>query len=250
MKFLAAALVINIALFTKLVDAQTLKIATEGSYPPFSYIDSNNELQGFDVDISHALCEKMNIKCSITTQDFEGMIPGLLAKKYDSIIASVALTQERLQKIDFTDPYYSTALAIIVTKGSTIKEISAKAFKGKNLGVQSNTTQAAYAEDHYAFQGVNVKLYPSTVEVNRDLLNHRLDMVILDKLHALTWLKNEGKYCCKLLGTLKDTHFPIAIALRKNDDDLKDKFNKAIKEIRVDGTYEKIMRKYFTFDIY
>ncbi|VEJ45069.1 transporter substrate-binding domain-containing protein [Bartonella vinsonii] len=250
MKLLAVALIVSTILFSPSANAQTLKIANEGSYPPFSYIDSNNKLQGFDIDISYALCQKMNVKCILITQDFEGMIPGLLAKKYDAIIASLALTQERLQKIDFTDPYYNTELAIIVSKDSEIKEISTEAFKGKNLGVQSNTTQAAYAEDHYASEGANIKLYPTIIEVNRDLLSHRLDAVIVDKLKALNWLKNEGKDCCQLLGTLEETKFPIAIALRQNNNDLKNKFNKAIKEIRLDGTYDKIMKKYFSFDLY
>ncbi|WP_208433067.1 transporter substrate-binding domain-containing protein [Bartonella taylorii] len=250
MKLLAVTLIISATFFSQFTNAQTLKIASDASYPPFSYIDSNNELKGFDIDISYALCKKMNVECTLITQNFEGMIPGLLARKYDAIISSLAPTQERLQKIDFTDPYYNTALAVIVTKDSGIKEISAKAFKGKNLGVQSNTTQAAYVEDHYAPEGANIKLYPTTIEVNRDLLSRRLDLVIFDKLKALDWLNNEGKDCCQLLGILEETNFPIAIALRQNNNELKDKFNEAIREIRLDGTYEKIMKKYFTFDIY
>ncbi|WP_375650115.1 transporter substrate-binding domain-containing protein [Bartonella sp. OT172YNZD] len=249
MKLLAGALIISSTLFTLSTNSQTLKIASDASYPPFSYIDSNNELQGFDIDISYALCKKMNVECTIVTQDFEGMIPGLLAKKYDAIVSSLSPTKERLQKIDFTDPYYNTELAVIVTKNSGIKEISTQDFRGKNLGVQSNTTQAAYAEDHYASEGVNIKLYPTAIEVNRDLLSHRLDIIIFDKLKALNWLENEGKNCCLLLGTLEETNFPVAIALRQNNNDLKNSFNKAIEEIRTDGTYKKIMRKYFTFDI-
>ncbi|WP_455474668.1 transporter substrate-binding domain-containing protein [Bartonella sp. B30(2025)] len=250
MKLIPLALIISATLFVPLTHAKTLKIASEGSYPPFSYIDSNNELHGFDIDISHALCKEMKAECIITTQDFDGIIPGLLAKKYDAIIASLAPTRERLKKIDFTDAYYDTALAVIVTKDSGIKEISKEAFKGKNLGVQSNTTQAAYAEDHYAFEGVNIKFYPTTIEVSRDLLSHRLDAIILDKLQALNWLKNEGKGCCELLETLQETRSPIAIGIRKNNEDLKNKFNEAIKKIREDKTYDKIMKKYFTFDIY
>ncbi|WP_455475541.1 transporter substrate-binding domain-containing protein [Bartonella sp. B17] len=250
MKLLAAALITIATLFIQLADAKTLKIASEGSYPPFSYIDSNNELHGFDIDICYALCKKMNVECTITLQDFDGLIPGLITKKYDAIIASLAPTPERLQKIDFTNAYYHTALAVIVTKDSGIKEISAKAFKGKNLGVQSNTTQAAYAEDHYAPEGVNIKLYPTTIEVSRDLLSHRLDGIILDQMQALNWLETEGKDCCQLLGTLQETKSPIAIGIRQNDNDLKNRLNEAIKEIRSDKTYDKIMKKYFTFDIY
>ncbi|UTO28839.1 transporter substrate-binding domain-containing protein [Bartonella harrusi] len=250
MKLLTIALIISATFFNQSANAQTLKIASDASYPPFSYIDSNNKLQGFDIDISYALCKKMNVECTLITQNFEGMIPGLLAKKYDAIISSLAPTKERLQKIDFTDPYYHTALAVIVSKDSEIKEVSAETFKGKNLGVQSNTTQAAYAEDHYAPEGANIKLYPTIIEVNRDLLSRRLDVIIVDKIQALNWLENEGKDCCQLLGTLEEAKFPIAIALRQNNHDLKNKFNKAIKEIRLDGTYDNIMKKYFTVDIY
>ncbi|WP_019220369.1 transporter substrate-binding domain-containing protein [Bartonella senegalensis] len=250
MKLLAVVLITSATLFAQLANAKTLKIASDASYPPFSYVNSNNELQGFDIDISYALCKKMNVECTIVTQDFEGMIPGLLAKKYDAIISSLAPTEERLQKIDFTDAYYSTELVVIVHKDSGIKEISAEAFKGKNLGVQSNTTQAAYAEDHYASEGANIKLYPTAIEVKRDLLSRRLDVVITDKLAAVNWLENEEKDCCQLLGNLEKTKLPIAIAIRKNNNDLKNKFNEAIKGIREDGTYDKIMKKYFTFDIY
>ncbi|AQX18247.1 MULTISPECIES: transporter substrate-binding domain-containing protein [unclassified Bartonella] len=250
MKLLAAAFIISATLFSQFVNAKTLTIATEGSYPPFNYIDSNNKLHGFDIDITHALCKKMKIECVITIQDFDGIILGLLAKKYDAIIASLSPTQERLKKIDFTDAYYSTELAAIVPKDSQIKEISVEAFKGKNLGVQLNTTQAIYAENHYASKGVNIKLYPTTKEVIRDLLSNRLDVVILDKLQILDWFKHKGKDCCHFLGSIEGTELPIAIAIRQNNDDLKNQFNKAIKEIRNDGTYDKITKKYFQIDIY
>ncbi|CBI76547.1 ABC transporter, periplasmic amino acid-binding protein [Bartonella clarridgeiae 73] len=250
MKLLAIALIISATLFAQLVNAKTLKIATEGSYPPFSYIDSNNKLHGFDIDITYALCKKMKVECVITLQDFDGIILGLLAQKYDAIIASLSPTQERLKKIDFTDAYYNTELAAIVPKDSKIKEISVEAFKGKNLGVQSNTTQAIYAENHYASKGVNIKLYPTSKEVTRDLLSKRLDIVILDKLQILDWFKNKGKGCCRFLGSIEGTQLPIAIAIRKNNDILKNQFNEAIKAIRADGTHDEITKKYFSIDIY
>ncbi|AGF74436.1 amino acid ABC transporter, periplasmic amino acid-binding protein [Bartonella australis AUST/NH1] len=250
MKLLIAALVTSMMLPFQLANAETLKIASEGSYPPFSYIDSNNKLRGFDIDISYALCEKMKVECTVSIQDFDGIIPGLLAKKYDAVVASLTPTRERLQKIDFTDSYYNTTSAVVILKDSEIKKISAEAFKGKNLGVQSNTIQAMYAEDNYASKGVTVKLYPTTIDVNRDLLSRRLDAVVLDKLQALNWLENDGKDCCLLLGDLEEAKTPVAIGIRKNNDDLKEKFNKAIKEIRADGTYDEIMKKYFKINIY
>lgn len=250
MKLFATSLFLGGLIVSFSAQAETLTIATEGAYPPFSYVDSNNTLHGFDVDIANALCEKMKVECKIVAQDWDGIIPGLLAKKYDAIVASMVPTPERKQKVDFTNRYYTTTLAIAVSKDSDIKDVSAASLKNKNLGAQSGATQAIYAEDNYAPEGVNLKLYPTPDEANSDLLNHRLDAVIHDKFPLLTWLDNEGKDCCKLLGEIEGTKEPISIAIRKNSDELKERFNKAIDEIRADGTYAKIVQKYFKSDIY
>ncbi len=250
MKLFATSLFLGGLIVSFSAQAETLTIATEGAYPPFSYVDSNNTLHGFDVDIANALCEKMKVECKVVAQDWDGIIPGLLAKKYDAIVASMVPTPERKQKVDFTNRYYTTTLAIAVPKDSDIKDVSAASLKNKNLGAQSGATQAIYAEDNYAPEGVNLKLYPTPDEANSDLLNHRLDAVIHDKFPLLTWLDNEGKDCCKLLGEIEGTKEPISIAIRKNSDELKERFNKAIDEIRADGTYAKIVQKYFKSDIY
>ena len=250
MKLFATSLFLGGLVVSFSAQAETLTIATEGAYPPFSYVDSNNTLHGFDVDIANALCEKMKVECKVVAQDWDGIIPGLLAKKYDAIVASMVPTPERKQKVDFTNRYYTTTLAIAVPKDSDIKDVSAASLKNKNLGAQSGATQAIYAEDNYAPEGVNLKLYPTPDEANSDLLNHRLDAVIHDKFPLLTWLDNEGKDCCKLLGEIEGTKEPISIAIRKNSDELKERFNKAIDEIRADGTYAKIVQKYFKSDIY
>lgn len=250
MKLFATSLFLGGLIVSFSAQAETLTIATEGAYPPFSYVDSNNTLHGFDVDIANALCEKMKVECKVVSQDWDGIIPGLLAKKYDAIVASMVPTPERKQKVDFTNRYYTTTLAIAVPKDSDIKDVSAASLKNKNLGAQSGATQAIYAEDNYAPEGVNLKLYPTPDEANSDLLNHRLDAVIHDKFPLLTWLDNEGKDCCKLLGEIEGTKEPISIAIRKNSDELKERFNKAIDEIRADGTYAKIVQKYFKSDIY
>ncbi|MCT6871421.1 MAG: transporter substrate-binding domain-containing protein [Bartonella sp.] len=250
MKLFATSLFLGGLIVSFSAQAETLTIATEGAYPPFSYVDSNNTLHGFDIDIANALCEKMKVECKVVAQDWDGIIPGLLAKKYDAIVASMVPTPERKQKVDFTNRYYTTTLAIAVPKDSDIKDVSAASLKNKNLGAQSGATQAIYAEDNYVPEGANLKLYPTPDEANSDLLNHRLDAVIHDKFPLLTWLDNEGKDCCKLLGEIEGTKEPISIAIRKNSDELKERFNKAIDEIRADGTYAKIVQKYFKSDIY
>lgn len=250
MKILTAGFVLGSLIMSFSAQADELRIATEGAYPPFNYVDSNNNLHGFDVDIAYALCEKMQAQCTVVAQDWDGIIPGLLAKKYDAIIASMAPSAEREQKVDFTNRYYTTTLAIAVPKDSDITEISAQSLKDKSIGAQAGTAQAIYAEDHFVPEGTDLKLYPTAVEADSDLSNNRLDAIIHDKFPLLAWLEKEGKDCCKLLGEVEGTQSPISIAIRKNSDDLKNRFNKAIDEIRADGTYDKIAKKYFNADIY
>ena len=238
---------------TSLASAQGKKeivIASEGAYPPFNVMDSNNKLQGFDIDIANALCEKMQVKCTIVAQDWDGMIPALLAKKFDAVVASMTITEERKKQIDFTDRYYRTPLSVAVAKDSPIKDTTPASMKGKSVGAQSSTTQSIYAEDVYGKAGADAKLYPTQDEANADLANGRLDASVADKFVLVEWLKNTGKDCCKLLGDIEGTTSEAGIAIRKEDKELKEKFNKAIKDIVADGTYKKIQAKYFEFDIY
>ncbi|OLP58278.1 amino acid ABC transporter [Xaviernesmea oryzae] len=235
---------------TQLAQAQdTITIATEGAYPPFNYVDTDGSLKGLDVDIANALCDEMKAKCKIVSQEWDGMIPALTAKKFDAIIASMSITEERKKKIDFSKKYYSQPLSIGVPKDSTITGVTPEALKGKAIGAQGSTTQADYAEDHYGKAGAEVKLYPSNDEATADLQNGRLDALITDKFVLVDFLNKAGKDCCKLLGDVPDTQTEVGIGLRQGDP-LKEKFNAAIDAIVKNGTYTKITRKYFPFDIY
>lgn len=229
--------------------AETLKIATEGAYPPFNYVDSKNQLHGFDVDIAKALCEQMKVECSVVAQDWEGIIPALMAKKYDAVVASMINTEERRKKIAFTNHYYKTPLSVAVAKDSEITDAQTD-FKGYTVGAQSSSTQAIYAEDVYGKAGADVKLYPTLDEANADLAAGRLDGVIADKFPLLEWLGKSGKDCCKVLGDVKGTTADASIAVRKEDDALRERLNKALDEIVANGTYQKIAAQYFDFDIY
>ncbi|WP_394890498.1 transporter substrate-binding domain-containing protein [Mesorhizobium sp. AaZ16] len=124
------------------------KIAVEGVYPPFNYIDKG-ELTGFDVEIGKALCAQAKLECEFVTQDWDGMIPGLLASKYDAIISSMSITEERKKKVDFTAKYYNTPAHFMAAKSAAIKDVSPKALAGKTIGVQGSTTQAAFLETNY-----------------------------------------------------------------------------------------------------
>jgi polar amino acid transport system substrate-binding protein len=228
----------------------TIRIATEGAYPPFNFVDADGSLKGLDVDMAKALCDQMKAKCTIVAQDWDGIIPGLLAKKYDAIIASMSITEERKKQIDFTNKYYTTPLAVAVPKDSALKGVTVEDMKGKTIGAQASTTQADYTSDVYAKAGAEAKLYPTQDEAVVDLQNGRLDALVSDKFVVVDWLNKAGKDCCKLLGDVPGTETEAGIGIRQGEDALKEKFNKAIDALVADGTYAKITRKYFPFDIY
>ena len=129
--------------------AGDLTIGTEGAYPPFNYIESDGTIAGFDVDIAMELCKRMEVECDVVAQDWDGIIPGLLANKYDVIVASMFITEERKKQVDFTDPYYLAAMTHVAPKDSGITEFTNESLAGKIIGAQSGTTQADYAEATY-----------------------------------------------------------------------------------------------------
>lgn len=250
----AVAIVASLAGFAGSASAKDwkeIRIATEGTYPPFSYIE-NGKLTGFDVDIAEALCAKIQAKCEVVSQEWDGMIPGLMSGKYDAIVASMAITDERKKKIDFTDKYYATPARFIAVKDSGITDTSPAGLKGKVIGVQGSTTQATYLEDKY--KGADVKLYKTVDDADMDLANGRVDAVFSDSAILYQWLKTKDGGCCGFVGEeVRDQqYFGVGkgIGIRKEDADLRDKLNEATKAIIADGTYEKINKKYFPFSIY
>ena len=230
-----------------------LKIATEGAYPPFNAVDTAGQLIGFDVDIAKALCAEMKAECELVAQDWDGIIPGLLAKKYDVIVASMFITDERKQQVDFTKPYYKAAMTYVMKKGGDASVLDKPDLGGKSVGVQQGTTQAAYAEA--AHPDADVKQYPSQDEVNLDLAGGRLDMQVGDLVPMLEWTeKTEDGACCELVGKpITDPKYVgegVGMAVRKEDGALREKLNAALDAIVANGEYKKINDKYFSLDIY
>jgi ABC-type amino acid transport/signal transduction systems, periplasmic component/domain len=227
-------------------------IGTEGAYPPFNTLGTDGTLSGFDIDIAKALCEEMKVECTFVTQDWDGIIPALEAGKFDAIIASMSITEERKQKVDFTNKYYNTPPAIVVPKDSPITEASDAGLAGKVLGAQSSTTHSNYAEA--LLKSAELKLYPTAEEYKLDIASGRVDAVIDDVVVLSEWLATPEGDCCKILGTL--TPDPVingegaGIAIRKGEDKLREMFNTAIAAIRANGKYEEINKKYFDFDVY
>jgi lysine-arginine-ornithine-binding protein len=226
------------------VSAQSLKIATEGAYPPFNNTTADGELVGFDVDIAKALCEQMGRECEIVAQDWDGIIPGLVQGKYDAIVASMSITEERLQSIDFTDPYYSNYLALIAKDGGSM---SMDDVDGKAVGAQRSTVASQWAEDEYGRRG-DIKLYDTQTAAYSDLTAGRIDVLASDYLPAAEWLRDNPDYA--VIGDKIDIGDKIGIGIRKGEDDLKQALNDALKAIRDNGTYKAINDQYFPVDIF
>ena len=226
--------------------ADTIRIATEGAYPPFNMKDKSGNLTGFDVDIAKALCAQMKAKCTIVAQDWDGIIPGLLAKKYDAIVASMSITAERQKKVAFSAPYYKNYLRFVARKGSKL-EISMAGLKGKTIGAQRATISSQYLEKTYK-DAVKIKVYGTQQKAWLDLKSGRVDAVLSDIYPGHDWVRKNPKFA--FIGEKIDIDDKIGIAVRKEDSALKEKLSKAIAALRENGTYQTVNAKYFPFYIY
>lgn len=257
-KFAVISLILTAALLTAVgsafgSDPLKIRIGTEGAYPPFNFIDEKGQLQGFDIDIAKALCDEMGAKCEFVVQDWDGLIPGLLAKKFDCIIASMSITAERKRKVDFTDKYYNTPARFVARKSEAM-ELFKNGIKGKTVGTQRATVAENFLRDNFSGL-VKIKSYATQDEANLDLIAGRLDLVVADSVVLLGGLlkKKEGKDFMFVGPGFTDKKWfgdGIGIAVRKGENDLREKFNQAIKKIRSNGKYQAINAKYFDFDVY
>lgn len=237
----------TLAFGTSAVAADKLKLGTEGAYPPFNLIDASGQVGGFDVEIGQALCAKMKVECEVVTSDWDGIIPALNAKKFDFLIASMSITEERKVAVDFTEPYYTNKLQFIAPKGGDFKTDKAS-LKDKVIGAQRATIAGTWLEDN--LDGVvDIKLYDTQENAYLDLSSGRLDGVLADTFVNWEWLKSDAGKAFEFKGDPVFDNDKIGIAVRKGDA-LRDKLNAALAEIVADGTYKQINDKYFPFSIY
>jgi arginine/ornithine transport system substrate-binding protein len=250
---LAVAALVLAAGSVQAKDWKKVRVGVEGAYPPFSYVTPDGQLAGFDIDIAKALVAAMGSEIELVAQDWDGIIPALLANKYDAIIASMSITEERKKKVAFTNKYYQTPAKFVCKKGA-MTEFSKANIKGKKVGVQRATIHDNYLTDNYG-QDVEVVRYGTQDEAYLDLVAGRVDMLLADSV-ALSdgFLKKPEGQGYQFIGPdLSDPKWfgeGAGIAIRKEDKDLAAMFNKAIVKIRADGTYKKIQDKYFDFDVY
>lgn len=245
MRIAFAASTIALAIGSAQAQELKLKIGTEGAYPPFNNLTSDGKLEGFDIDIAKALCEEMKAECEFVTQDWDGIIPALQAGKFDAIVASMSITEERQKQVDFTNPYYTNSLVFVAPKDATFDAASTA---DKTIGVQEGTIAAIFTEKTYP--DAEMKAYPSQLEAYADLSNGRVDAVLADFGVQYGWINSADGACCEFKGEAVSKDDVIGIAIRKGDTALREKFNAAIAAIRTNGKYAEINKKYFPFDIF
>lgn len=233
-------------------DPATLRIGVEGAYPPFSSLGTDGKLKGFDIDMANAVCERLKVRCVLVQTEFDAMIPALRARKFDAIVASMSITPERLKAVDFSDKYYSTPTRFVVRSDSRL-EISADGLKGRKIGVQRTTIQDRFATA--TFKASEIVRYSKQDEVFLDLVNGRIDGVLVDSVAAdQGFLKTPAGKGFVFRGPMyEDPVFfgtGAGIAVRKGDTALRDKINAALAAIRADGSYKVLSDRYFDFDVY
>jgi arginine/ornithine transport system substrate-binding protein len=239
-----------------LAQDKELKVAIDPTYEPFTFKTPDGKPTGFDIDISNALCNQIKRKCVFVEQGWDSMIPGLMAKKYDVIISSMSITEDRLKQIDFTDKYYNTPSYVVVRKDFNYTGPSS--LKGKKIGVLKSSTQEKYALGELKPAGADVLAYAGQDQVYLDILAGRIDGTVANFVEITdAFLKKPEGKDFKLAGP--ELHDPkyfgigAGVGLRKGDSALKAELNTAINAIRADGTYKKINDSYFAkykLDVY
>lgn len=250
---ISALLLSGASAFAVAQDWSKLRIGVEGAYPPFSAVTTSGELYGFDIDIANALCDEIGASCTLVQQDWDGIIPALLARKFDAIIASMSITEERKKKVAFSIKYYNTPGRFAQKKGSGI-EISKDGLKGKTVGVQRATTHDNFVTEVFG-DAVEVKRYGTQDEAYLDAKAGRLDLLLADSVAMSEgFLETDEGADWEFVGPgFSDPKYfgeGAGVAIRKGDKDLVELFNNAIMTIRENGTYKKINDKYFDFDVY
>lgn len=249
---LALGLAAGGATVAQIAPGTKVRIGVEGAYPPFSEVGPNGQLKGFDIDIANALCAQMKAQCSLVQQDFDGMIPALNARKFDAIVASLSITEERKKAVSFSDKYYKTPNRIIVRTAAGLT-VSPSGLQGKRIGVQRATINDRFATDQ--FKGSEIVRYAKQDEIYLDLAAGRLDATLVDAAAADTgFLKRpEGKGFAFAGPAYVDPAYfgsGVGVAVRKGDTALLKSLNEAIAAIRANGAYKTLQDKYFDFDIY
>lgn len=249
-----------------------VRIATEGTAAPWNFTSPDGKLEGMEIDLANDLCARAKIECELEVQSFDGMIPGLLAKKFDVIMSGVTITAKREEVIAFSVPYVSDVLSITVLKDGDLAELEnegavsldeasperdaalktiQEVLDGRTVGVQASSISAAFAKE-YLKDVATIREYKSTPDQNFDLQSGRIDAVISDNSTMVTALEGPGGDTMVIVGPKFQGGIVGSgqgLGFRKEDTALKQAFDTAIKAASADGTVKKLTEKWFGTDI-
>jgi octopine/nopaline transport system substrate-binding protein len=251
---------------------KTVVIGMEGAYEPYNMTDPSGKIVGFEPDLVNDLCARMKIECKIIAQDWDGMIPGLQAGKFDVIMDGMSITDERSKTIDFSKPYSQTPAAFAAAKSSplaklpdsgkvfnltkdptggaaALKELR-ESFKGKTIGVQVSTTHASFLDKNFK-DIATIKEYKTTDDRDLDLKSGRIDVELDDQPSLVAMLEKPDAADFTLVGpqfTGGDFGVGVGMGIRKSDADLTAKFNTALAAAFADGSVKKYSLKWFKID--
>jgi len=226
-------------------NAGEMKIAMTGAYPPFNFINEQNEVVGFDPAIGREIATRLGVKPVIVTTAWDGILAGLLANKYDTICGSMTITAKRQEVVDFVGPYYRSGRGIFIRKNASLKSLAD--LKGKNIGVTLGETHEKWARTQ---KGWKIKTYKGLPELLLELENKRIDAIVIDSIPGLLAIKKTGIPIKKMdLPEIEGGDVNIGIAIRKNNPELKAAMQKALDAMMDDGTYTKISNKWIGSDI-
>lgn len=221
---------------------EEIKFAMEATYAPFEYMDENNQIQGFDVDLANALCEEMKATCTFHNQAFDSLIPALKFKRYDAAISAMDITEARLQQVNFSDAYYDNSATFISIEGKVADQA---ALEGKRIGVQNGSTHQSYLLEQ--LPGVTAVPYSSYQDAFIDMKNGRIDSVFGDTAVVAEWFKKEDNLTYVGDQVTNQEYFGngFGIAVNKSNPELVAQLNTALAAVKANGEYDKIFNKYF-----
>ncbi|WNK21079.1 transporter substrate-binding domain-containing protein [Halomonas piscis] len=226
-----------------------IRIGVDVPYEPMEYRTPSGELTGFDIDLGNALCAEMNKDCEWIVQGWDGIIPGLMARKYDAIMSSMTINDKRRERVLFSEPYFTPPSAWFAPADSQLESASEASLDGLAIGVQRGTLQDNYATDMYG-SVADINRYSTADDMVLDMDAERLDIVFLDYPVGQSTLLESDSGDYRVVGdmiTEPKQYFGdgFGIAFRQRDRDLADEFNQALETLRDNGTYDEIRARYF-----
>jgi len=253
-KLTLTALALLAAFSTSAQAEEELRFGVDPTFAPFETKAPDGSLQGLDIELGNAICQQMQVKCIWVQGSFDALIPALQARKFDAILSGMAMTDKRRQQVLFSDMLYNLPSGLLAPKDSKLMP-NLESLQGKQIGVSLGSIQEGFAKQVWEGKGVTVISYPNEAEIYPDLAAGRLDAVFINAAAAESgFLKTPQGANYHMAGELLyDTKYfgdGIGIGLRKDDSERVAKINQALSELHKNGTYDTLVKKYFSFDVY